>query len=237
MAEAGPGDTEFSGYPEIKREAASADTPYMVRAASKAPTTEVDPGFNDPRRKHQRHHTKTVSCALGEVLDMSAAGLRLSSKSKPPLQPGRTAQIRLAHPKGDLIVAVELRWLKRTGLFRYEMGLQFLDVTPQTQATLDNLARFGFVAAADGSQRPTSSMKASVVLPDYYRVLGLKKGATPEDVRAAYRELAKKFHPDRTAHSGLSCADAAAGFMRIQEAYDVLNDAEQRTTYDGRLAG
>jgi curved DNA-binding protein len=63
---------------------------------------------------------------------------------------------------------------------------------------------------------------------DYYEVLGIGRGATEEQVKAAYRKLARKFHPD------LNPGDKAAEdrFKELQEAYDVLSDAEKRGLYD-----
>ena len=57
-----------------------------------------------------------------------------------------------------------------------------------------------------------------------YEVLGLKPDATPEQIQAAYRELAKKYHPDRLSHLGEDFAHLAnEKFLAIQKAYDKLN--------------
>src|ERR1041384_7311308 len=63
---------------------------------------------------------------------------------------------------------------------------------------------------------------------DYYEVLGVKRDASDDDVKKAYRKLARKFHPD------LNPGDKAAEerFKELQEAYDVLSDAENRKLYD-----
>ncbi len=62
---------------------------------------------------------------------------------------------------------------------------------------------------------------------DYYEVLGLSKGATKDDIKAAYRKLAKQYHPDLN-----KAPDAAKKFEEIQEAYDVLYDDNKRKIYD-----
>ncbi|MEN8759901.1 MAG: DnaJ domain-containing protein, partial [Desulfobacterales bacterium] len=59
---------------------------------------------------------------------------------------------------------------------------------------------------------------------DYYQLLGVKKGSTPEEIKKAYRKLARKFHPDVNPGN----AEAEARFKQIQEAYAVLSDAEKR---------
>ena len=63
---------------------------------------------------------------------------------------------------------------------------------------------------------------------DYYEVLGLEKGASPEDIKRAYRKLAGKYHPDRNPGD----QEAEEKFKEIGEAYEVLSDEEKRTRYD-----
>jgi len=62
---------------------------------------------------------------------------------------------------------------------------------------------------------------------DYYDVLGVSRGASADDIRKAYRELARKLHPDVN-----KAPDAAQRFSEVQEAYDVLSDSEKRQAYD-----
>jgi molecular chaperone DnaJ len=63
---------------------------------------------------------------------------------------------------------------------------------------------------------------------DYYKVLGVPKDAKPEEIKKAYRKLARASHPD--ANKG--DADAEARFKEVSEAYDVLSDAARRKEYD-----
>lgn len=62
---------------------------------------------------------------------------------------------------------------------------------------------------------------------DYYRTLGLQKGATDEDIKKAYRKLALKYHPDKNKSPG-----AEDKFKEIAEAYEVLSDKKKRDVYD-----
>ncbi|MDX1932811.1 MAG: J domain-containing protein [Capsulimonadales bacterium] len=63
---------------------------------------------------------------------------------------------------------------------------------------------------------------------DYYSVLGVEKTASEKDIKAAYRKLARKYHPD--VNKGSSAAEEK--FKEISEAYEVLSDDEKRRKYD-----
>ena len=63
---------------------------------------------------------------------------------------------------------------------------------------------------------------------NYYDILGLKKGAAEKEIKQAYRRLARKFHPD--VNPGDTTAEAK--FKEVNEAYEVLSDAEKRKKYD-----
>ncbi|RPI59405.1 MAG: J domain-containing protein, partial [Planctomycetaceae bacterium] len=62
---------------------------------------------------------------------------------------------------------------------------------------------------------------------DYYDVLGVGRTATADQIRSAYRKLARKYHPDVC-----KAADADTKFKEATEAYEVLSDAQKRQMYD-----
>jgi molecular chaperone DnaJ len=64
--------------------------------------------------------------------------------------------------------------------------------------------------------------------PDYYKTLGVDKKATAEDIKKAYRKLARRYHPDRNPDD----KQAEARFKEISQAHDVLGDPEKRKQYD-----
>lgn len=66
---------------------------------------------------------------------------------------------------------------------------------------------------------------------DYYSILGVSKDATADDLKKAYRRLAKKYHPDAQ-HTEEDKKNAEAKFKEINEAYSVLSDENKRAQYD-----
>lgn len=62
---------------------------------------------------------------------------------------------------------------------------------------------------------------------DYYKVMGLARDASQDDIKRAYRRLARKYHPDVSKE-----ADAERQFKEVGEAYEVLRDPEKRAAYD-----
>jgi curved DNA-binding protein CbpA len=72
----------------------------------------------------------------------------------------------------------------------------------------------------------------AVEFKDYYDILGVKPDASEADIKAAYRKLARKYHPDKNKDAG-----AEDKFKAINEANEVLRDAEKRRAYDELRAG
>ena len=67
----------------------------------------------------------------------------------------------------------------------------------------------------------------SVQYKDYYEILGVPRSASADEIRKAYRKLAKKYHPDVSKEK-----DADVRYREINEAYEVLKDPDKRGRYD-----
>ena len=66
---------------------------------------------------------------------------------------------------------------------------------------------------------------------NYYDILGVDKKASASDIKAAYRKLAMKYHPDRNQGN----AEAAEKFKEVNEAHETLSDEQKRAAYDYEL--
>ena len=64
--------------------------------------------------------------------------------------------------------------------------------------------------------------------PDYYKILGIPRAASEEDIKKAYRKLARKYHPDLNPNN----KDSESKFKEVSEANDVLSDTDKRKNYD-----
>ena len=63
---------------------------------------------------------------------------------------------------------------------------------------------------------------------DYYEVLGVQKGASEEEIKKAYKKMARKYHPDLNPDN----KEAEEKFKEVNEAYEVLSDADKKARYD-----
>jgi DnaJ-domain-containing protein 1 len=194
----------------------------------------------DPRRAAPRQSTDTLSCLLGDVVDISRSGVQICCKSKPPFSEGAVTTLMFSFSGGKLPVSVQERWRKRRFLRRgYFIGMKFVSNSPNVMNAIESLVKFGFLcpdAVADEEPKPAPKTKPKfrvmVDLPDYYAVLSVPQHADGNQVHSAYRLLARQYHPDTNKDPG-----AQARFISICEAYKVLSDPDQRKSYDLRQAG
>ena len=71
---------------------------------------------------------------------------------------------------------------------------------------------------------------------NYYEILGVKNTATDREIKSAYRNLSKKYHPDvQQGKSDDEIKQAADKFKEITQAYDILSDKQKREEYDNNI--
>lgn len=101
------------------------------------------------------------------------------------------------------------------------------------QAALDNDGADAvsfFTECIESVAQGAQSLTMATLVRDYYDVLGVARTATPEELKKAYRRLARQYHPDL--HTGPRKLQMEEKFKELSEAYEVLSDPENRKKYD-----
>jgi hypothetical protein len=208
-------------------------------------------------REHERHLAEGLTCVTGEVLDLSAGGIRIRSAVRPPVKAGGLAPFTINAGGKQITLQGRVAWIRRASLLSgpYEYGVQFVGVTAAMRALLERIALYGYVpergevgttgkgssgggaartggGAANGAESGHSQrVTVTTELPDFYEAIGVSSDATAEEIHGAFRVLAKRLHPD-------VCKDPDANerFSFITRVYEVLGDSELRVKYDEAIA-
>ena len=126
-------------------------------------------------------------------------------------------------------IAAELNYSQRLELLHLLYGVAWADgvFDPGEERLLRNIADWMGVRAGDAAsiaamfRRQNAEARAREDAEDDYRILGIERGATDDEVRKAYRRMAMKCHPDKVAHLGPEFQrDAEVKFKRVNEAYE-----------------
>ena len=92
-------------------------------------------------RRAGRVRMEMVSSTLGDVLDLSATGMRIRCARKPDCSAGSELDVELEGLDGSFQVHAKVAWVKRTGLRKHEVGLEFVDPDTEVRKQLAGLAR------------------------------------------------------------------------------------------------
>ncbi len=88
----------------------------------------------------------------------------------------------------------------------------------------DDYEEFGSKTLEENEFRDAAKQNT---LPNYYKILGIEKNATPIEIKQRFRQLVKELHPDKTKN-----VDSEYKMVEINKAYEVLSDKEKRELYD-----
>lgn len=91
-------------------------------------------------RRHGRLRVTNATSTMGKVIDISASGMRVRSRTRPP-EPGTQVRITIAGPSCSTESEARVVWVKKLGWLHYEMGLEFLSPVPEVRACLLEIAR------------------------------------------------------------------------------------------------
>lgn len=167
-----------------------------------------------------------LTCSLGEIADLSMSGMRIIHAGRPAIKVGQHLPLAVQSRQQRLSLTGRVVRIARLGLRQYEIGVQFIGLEPGHEKALVALGRYGFFSRKRAEVGTPEAMSAPPT-PAPYRVLDLELGATERDIRAAYRTLAQKYHPDHN-----NAPEAAARFQSITEAYNILRDPKRRQAYE-----
>lgn len=210
-----------------------------------------------------------LSCRLGDVIDLSATGARIRCLTKPALQVGDGVRMNISNGTSAIAVRARVVWVRRSrdsGTL-FDLGMNFLELTPELMDDLLEMARFGFLrpkpAPVSGTTPGASAAKASSARPSTgTQNSGTGPSSDPgprpssgnvtasievEDLYALL-EVPRSASKDqvhaafralaRKLHPDRNTApDADQQFARVSKAYSVLRDPEMRQRYDAMLNG
>lgn len=95
---------------------------------------------SDNRRRHGRVRMQDITCSLGDVLDLSASGLRVRAKVAIPAV-GTRFSVKIGGLDNTFYVSCVVKWSRRVGLMSREAGLEFDELTAEQRRSLNLLAR------------------------------------------------------------------------------------------------
>ncbi len=184
------------------------------------------------KREEERFSTDLLKSTLGDVVDLSGSGLRIRRTGGGSVRVGQVLKVTIKSDQCEVSLKCRVVRVQRLGLRQCDIGLTFVEIRPGLRNALHSLARFGFIPNLESKAGASNGEKArKSTLPDYYGLLKISESATDQQIRVAYHEAARKYHPDAD-----RSAQRVFMFEAVTEAYRILRDPERRREYDKRRA-
>jgi curved DNA-binding protein CbpA len=167
-----------------------------------------------------RAKTRTAQLDSGRLMSIESYVLSRIESATPVSEVGSLTGIAESDAHQAVCALVAAGFLKVVGHKRDKANEQEIDAEAMDRLREDVARRLHFYASAD-----------------HYEVLGVTRQGTTAEIKAAYYQLAKKFHPDRHHHSeqGELRGQLETLFALITQAYDTLSEPSQRAAYDERI--
>jgi len=110
---------------------------------SRNPKLLFERAEDDNQRRHGRIRCRQTSCCAGEVLDLSASGMRIKRRGKALMAVDDTFVITIKSPDDSMPLSISTRviWIKREGFRKHLIGLAFIDLDSTTATRLAEVAR------------------------------------------------------------------------------------------------
>ncbi|MEE9211460.1 MAG: PilZ domain-containing protein [Phycisphaeraceae bacterium] len=115
------------------------DSSPPSREQKSSPPSESPPFEKPEGRSTGRIWGDTLECSLGTVIDLSASGMRVHRRAGRIIKPDTTITVTLQSAVGALQLKSRVVWAQKIGFWRQEIGLKFLDVSPELRTALSNL--------------------------------------------------------------------------------------------------
>lgn len=120
-----------------------------MRASAMGYERNMNPVPPPPRdknaRKHGRIKSPTITCSLGEVIDVSASGMKVRSGNKPSFKSGEVATVTVHGVNKPFTVKARFAWSRRNSLFKWTLGFQFDELPDEARQELLEIARIAAI--------------------------------------------------------------------------------------------
>lgn len=191
----------------------------------------------------QRFATQGFTCMLGEILDLSASGMKVQCARKPELDRGKVLGMTVSSAFQRVSVQARVAWVSAAPAgIGWHIGLQFVNLPRAAATAIEAMARYGFAAIEEPGPRrgrsidaareqnaakPRPMLQAGIDCENLYALLGLNATADEEQITAAYHKRLEEFQ--KTSGKRL---DSAERIDLLNKAYSILNDPRSRAEYD-----